>query len=87
MTRLAGGLAASPAAANSASLSRPLTREDISLFAVMSGDVNHDVMPEWVREAVMKIPGVEHVDVTLTFAPPWTPDRIATAGGTNDRAR
>lgn len=40
----------------------------------------HDVMPAWVREAVMRIPGVEAVDVTLTFDPPWTPDRIARRG-------
>jgi metal-sulfur cluster biosynthetic enzyme len=37
----------------------------------------HDVMPEWVRNAVMKIPGVERVEVVITFDPPWTPDRIA----------
>jgi metal-sulfur cluster biosynthetic enzyme len=36
----------------------------------------HDVMAEWVREAVLKVTGVERVDVTLTFDPPWTPDRI-----------
>lgn len=36
----------------------------------------HDVMPEWVRAAVMRVPGVEHVDVVLTFDPPWTPERI-----------
>jgi metal-sulfur cluster biosynthetic enzyme len=36
----------------------------------------HDVMPEWVREAVSKLPGVERVTVTLTFDPPWSPDRI-----------
>jgi metal-sulfur cluster biosynthetic enzyme len=36
----------------------------------------HDVMPEWVREAVGKVPGVQRVNVTLTFDPPWTPDRI-----------
>jgi metal-sulfur cluster biosynthetic enzyme len=39
----------------------------------------HDVMPQWVKEAVTKIPGVEHVDVTITFDPPWTPERIARA--------
>ena len=37
----------------------------------------HDVMPQWVKEAVAKVPGVERVDVTITFDPPWTPDRIA----------
>ena len=36
----------------------------------------HDSMSGWVREAVMKIPGVEDVTVTLTFDPPWTPERI-----------
>jgi metal-sulfur cluster biosynthetic enzyme len=39
----------------------------------------HDAMSAWVREAVAKIPGVEHVDVTITFDPPWTSDRIARA--------
>ena len=34
------------------------------------------VMPEWVREAVRPIPGVEQVEVAITFDPPWTPDRI-----------
>jgi metal-sulfur cluster biosynthetic enzyme len=36
----------------------------------------HDIMPGWIREAVMRIPGVEHVDVHLTFDPPWTPERM-----------
>jgi len=36
----------------------------------------HDVMPEWVRSAVMAVPGVERVEVDITFDPPWTPDRI-----------
>ena len=27
----------------------------------------HDVMPEWVRTGLMGVPGVQHVDVTLTF--------------------
>ena len=39
----------------------------------------HEVMSEWVKGAVGNIPGVEHVDVTITFDPPWTPDRIARA--------
>jgi radical SAM protein len=39
----------------------------------------HEIMPEWVREAVMKVPGVTEVSVTLTFDPPWTPDRMAVA--------
>jgi metal-sulfur cluster biosynthetic enzyme len=34
-------------------------------------------MTDWVRQAVGKIPGVEDAEVTLTFEPPWTPDRIS----------
>jgi metal-sulfur cluster biosynthetic enzyme len=37
----------------------------------------HDVMPEWVREAIMTVPGVTHARVTLTFDPPWSPERMA----------
>jgi metal-sulfur cluster biosynthetic enzyme len=40
----------------------------------------HDAMSAWVKEAVAKVPGVEHVDVMITFDPPWAPDRIAGAG-------
>jgi radical SAM protein len=36
----------------------------------------HQVMPEWVRAAVTRVPGVDRVEVVLTFDPPWTPDRI-----------
>jgi len=31
---------------------------------------------DWVVRAVGKIPGVEKVDVSVTFDPPWSPDRI-----------
>lgn len=30
-----------------------------------------------IREAVGKIPGVKEVEITLTFEPPWTPDRMS----------
>jgi metal-sulfur cluster biosynthetic enzyme len=36
----------------------------------------HDVMTEAVRRAVAALPGVEQVDVELTFDPPWTPARV-----------
>jgi metal-sulfur cluster biosynthetic enzyme len=36
----------------------------------------HEVMPDWVRHAVMTVPGVQSVDVHITFEPPWTTDRI-----------
>jgi metal-sulfur cluster biosynthetic enzyme len=28
----------------------------------------------------MKVPGVTHASVTLTFDPPWTPERMAVQG-------
>jgi metal-sulfur cluster biosynthetic enzyme len=36
-------------------------------------------MTEWVRRAVGRIPGVDQVEVAITFEPPWTPDRIGQA--------
>lgn len=33
-----------------------------------------------VRAAVAKVDGVEHVDVALSFDPPWTTDRITDRG-------
>jgi metal-sulfur cluster biosynthetic enzyme len=38
------------------------------------------VMPAWVRAAVMRVPGIDRVEVTLTFDPPWTPDRATVLG-------
>jgi metal-sulfur cluster biosynthetic enzyme len=49
----------------------------ITLTLTAPGCPIHDVMPDWVRTAVLRVPGVEAVDVTLTFDPPWTPDRMA----------
>jgi FeS assembly SUF system protein len=34
-------------------------------------------MPEWVRNAVESVPGVESVDVELAWEPPWTPDMMS----------
>ena len=39
----------------------------------------HDSMTEWVRQAVGRVPGVQAVDVTITFEPAWTPERIGRA--------
>jgi radical SAM protein len=52
---------------------------EVTMTLTAPGCPIHDVMPEWVRAAVMRVPGVERVDVTLTFEPPWTPDRIRRA--------
>ena len=34
-------------------------------------------MPGWVKDAVETVDGVEKAEVTLTFEPPWTPDRMS----------
>jgi FeS assembly SUF system protein len=34
-------------------------------------------MPGWVQNAVGTVEGVSHVDVDMTFDPPWTPDRMS----------
>lgn len=52
-------------------------RVGITMTLTAPGCPLHEVMPEWVREAVARVPGVEAVDVSVTFDPPWTPERIA----------
>jgi radical SAM protein len=37
----------------------------------------HALIGDWARRAVLAVPGVETVEVELTFDPPWTPARIA----------
>jgi FeS assembly SUF system protein len=34
-------------------------------------------MPEWVHDAVMRVPGVKSCAVNLTFDPPWDPSRMS----------
>jgi radical SAM protein len=48
----------------------------ITMTLTAAGCPLHAVMTDWVQRAVLGIPGVEHVDVSLTFDPPWTPARI-----------
>lgn len=52
----------------------------ITMTLTAPGCPLHDVMSDWVRQAVMRVPGVERVEVGLTFEPPWTPDRIGRRG-------
>ncbi len=33
----------------------------------------HEMLLNWTKEAVMKVDGVESVNVDLTFDPPWNP--------------
>ncbi len=51
-------------------------RVAITMTLTAPGCPIHDAMTEWVERAVRKIPGVSDVAVTITFDPPWTPDRI-----------
>jgi radical SAM protein len=48
----------------------------ITMTLTAAGCPLHDVLSEWARAAVGRVPGVERVEVTLTFDPPWSPDRI-----------
>ena len=34
-------------------------------------------MPRWVENAVGAVEGVSGVEVSMTFDPPWTPDRMS----------
>jgi|TARA_B110000261_G_C12781590_1_gene236655 metal-sulfur cluster biosynthetic enzyme len=37
-------------------------------------------MPIWVKEAALKVEGVDECDVAVTFDPPWGHDNISEAG-------
>ncbi len=54
-------------------------RVTVTMTLTAPGCPIHDAMADWVRDAVLAIPGVERVEVRLTFDPPWTPDRIQAA--------
>jgi radical SAM protein len=49
----------------------------ITMTLTTPGCPIHELMPEWVRAAVSALPGVERVEVRLTFDPPWSPDRMS----------
>jgi len=51
-------------------------RVRITMTLTTPGCPLHDSMAEWVRQAVGRIPGVDEVEVAITFDPPWTPDRM-----------
>jgi metal-sulfur cluster biosynthetic enzyme len=56
-------------------------RVRVTMTLTAPGCPLHRLMPEWVRAAVLAVPGVSRVDVTLTFDPPWSPERIGHGGG------
>ena len=51
-------------------------RVRITMTLTTQGCPLHDSMTEWVRQAVGRIPGVDEVEVVITFEPAWTPGRI-----------
>jgi AdoMet-dependent heme synthase len=48
----------------------------ITMTLTAPGCPIHEVMSEWVQRAAMTVPGVSRAEVTITFDPPWTPERI-----------
>src|SRR5262249_44521917 len=53
---------------------------DVTMTLTAPGCPLHDLMTDWVRGALARVPGVEQVRVELTFEPPWTPDRLPSEG-------
>ena len=51
-------------------------RVHVRMTLTAQGCPLHDVMTDGARAAIAALPGVEQVEVELTFDPPWTPDRI-----------
>ena len=49
----------------------------ITMTLTAPGCLLHAVMADWVRRAALRVPGVERVEVAVTFDPPWSPARIA----------
>jgi metal-sulfur cluster biosynthetic enzyme len=54
-------------------------RVRVTLTLTAPGCPIHEVITDWARTVVARIPGVGHVDLDVTFDPPWTPERIRPA--------
>ncbi|GGN04407.1 metal-sulfur cluster biosynthetic enzyme [Thermus composti] len=52
-------------------------RAHVRMTLTTPGCPLHDSMGDAVRQALSRLPGVEEVEVELTFEPPWTPDRLS----------
>jgi metal-sulfur cluster biosynthetic enzyme len=48
----------------------------VTMTLTAEGCPIHGLMADWVRAAVLGVPGIRRAEVTVTFDPPWTPDRI-----------
>ncbi len=53
---------------------------EVTILPTFTGCPAIDVIQSDVRAAVAAIPGVEDIDVKLSFDPPWTTDRITPEG-------
>jgi metal-sulfur cluster biosynthetic enzyme len=51
-------------------------RVRVTMTLTAPGCPLHESLAEWVRRAIGEVPGVKHVEVTVTFDPPWTLARI-----------
>jgi metal-sulfur cluster biosynthetic enzyme len=54
-------------------------RVSITMTLTSQGCPLHGALVEWVRRAVSEVPGVDSVQVAVTFDPLWTPHRIVRA--------
>jgi metal-sulfur cluster biosynthetic enzyme len=51
-------------------------RVRVTMTLTAQGCPLHESLAEWVRRAIREVPGVEDVEVAVTFDPPWTPARM-----------
>ena len=51
-------------------------RVHITMTLTAQGCPLHESLAEWVRRAIREVPGVEDVEVVVTFDPLWTPARM-----------
>jgi metal-sulfur cluster biosynthetic enzyme len=51
-------------------------RVRVTMTLTAPGCPLHESIAEWVRRAIREVPGVEDVEVAVTFDPPWTPARM-----------
>ncbi|MCD6097483.1 DUF59 domain-containing protein [bacterium] len=52
----------------------------IAMTLTVPGCPLRQMITQQVEQGIRAIEGVENVEVTLTFDPPWTPDRITEEG-------
>ncbi len=53
---------------------------NIAVTTTTRGCPATNYLKEGARDAARAVPGVEFVDVTLTYEPPWSPQKMGTAG-------